>query len=112
MRKPFLTIDQQVDLLEARGVVTDQATPRILQREGYYSIVNGYKRPFIDDDATNAAGDDRYRKGTTFNDLYHLFDFDRSLRAMTFNRLIKTEATVRTAVAYCFAEAHRGHDDY
>lgn len=112
MCKPFLTIDQQVDLLEARGVVTDQATPRILQREGYYSIVNGYKRPFIDDDATNAAGDDRYRKGTTFNDLYHLFDFDRSLRAMTFNRLIKAEATVRTAVAYCFAEAHRGHDDY
>lgn len=112
MCKPFLTIDEQIDLLEKRRMTTNDATPGILKREGYYSIVNGYKGPFIDVDATKAADDDRYIVGTTFNDLYQLFSFDRSLRIMTFSRLIKAEATAKTAIAYCFADAHRGHDDY
>lgn len=48
MDKPFLTIRQQIDLLESRGVETSEATASILLREGYYSVVNGYKNPFVD----------------------------------------------------------------
>ena len=39
MSKPFLTIEEQVDLLNSRGMSTDTSTARILLREGYYSIV-------------------------------------------------------------------------
>lgn len=42
---PFLTIQQQIDLLESRGVETSEATASILLREGYYSVVNGFKGP-------------------------------------------------------------------
>ena len=45
MDKPFKTIEEQVELLEARGVATDDDTPEVLLREGYYSVVNGYKAP-------------------------------------------------------------------
>ena len=48
MGKPFLTIQQQIELLEPSGVKTDDASGSILLREGYYSVVNGYKDPFID----------------------------------------------------------------
>ena len=48
MNKPFLTIEEQVDLLERRGVSTNDETSATLMREGYYSIVNGYKAPFLD----------------------------------------------------------------
>lgn len=41
--KPFLTIDEQVRLLESRGLDVDEDTGPTLMREGYYSIVNGYK---------------------------------------------------------------------
>lgn len=41
--KPFLTIDEQVRLLESRGLDIDEDTGPTLMREGYYSIVNGYK---------------------------------------------------------------------
>ena len=43
MDKPFKTVEEQVALLESRGMATDSNTPDILLREGYYSVVNGYK---------------------------------------------------------------------
>lgn len=41
MDRPFLTIEQQVERLEKRGMRTSEETPEILMREGYYSVVNG-----------------------------------------------------------------------
>ena len=76
MGKPFLTIQRQIELLESRDVKTDDASGSILLREGYYSVVNGYKDPFIDREATAAAGDDRYRERTTLTDICDLFSFD------------------------------------
>ena len=80
MDKPFKTVEEQVALLESRGMATDSNTPDILLREGYYSVVNGYKAPFIDRDASAAAKDDRYLPGSKFEDVYSLFRFDRELR--------------------------------
>lgn len=37
MGKPFPTIQQQIELLESRGVKTDDASESILLREGYIS---------------------------------------------------------------------------
>lgn len=112
MNKSFLTIDEQIALLENRGMETDGDTGRILMREGYYSIVNGYKGPFIDRDRTRKTGDDRYIDGSRFSEMHELFLFDRALREITFKFLIRAEATTRTAVAYCFADAHRPWDAY
>lgn len=112
MDKPFLTVDEQVRLLERRGVETQPETPRILLREGYYSVVNGYKAPFLDASASENAGEDRYRQGTTFDAIYGLFEFDRALRELTFHYLIRAEATTRTAISYCFSEAHKEPEDY
>jgi abortive infection bacteriophage resistance protein len=112
MDKPFRSIDAQIKLLQSRGVETDEKTGSILLREGYYQIVNGYKDPFIDEEESEKAGEDRYRKGTTFTDLYSLFRFDRDLRETTFHYLLRVEALMRTVVSYTFAEAHSGCEDY
>lgn len=45
MEKPFKSIEEQISLMHRRGLSTDADTPGILMREGYYSIVNGYKDP-------------------------------------------------------------------
>ena len=76
MYKPFKTIEDQVTLLESRGVECGRGTDATLLREGYYSVINGYKDPFLDAGATIAAGDDRYIPGTRFEDILHLFDFE------------------------------------
>lgn len=104
--KPFKTIDELIDLLESRGVKTDDMTRRVLEREGYYPVVNGYKDPFIDGEASLEAGDDRYRESVSFDDIYNLFSFDRELRLLLMRYLTKAEATLKTACAYEFTRAH------
>lgn len=41
MGKPFLTIEEQIELLERRGVSRSKGERCALMREGYYSIING-----------------------------------------------------------------------
>ena len=77
INKPFTTVEDQVKILERRGVLCDKNTPKALLREGYYAIINGYKAPFLDTAATRAAGEERYVPGTRFDDIYGLFRFDR-----------------------------------
>lgn len=112
MGKPFLTIEEQIELLERRGVSRTEGECCALMREGYYSIINGYKEPFLEPVVTKDDLSDHYKDGTSFDDIFTLFTFDRSLRALTFRNLIKAEATARTAIAYTFASAHRGQDAY
>ncbi|PAU67187.1 Abi family protein [Bifidobacterium criceti] len=106
MHKPFTSIDDQISLLESRGVICDRDTETALMREGYYSVVNGYKNPFLDRDASAAAGDDRFMSGTRFEDILTLFDFDRRLRFAVFKALTLAEAVLRTVCAYCFSQDH------
>ena len=48
--KPFLTYDQQIDKLtnEKHIAIDDELAARTaLKRVGYFSIIGGYKTPFI-----------------------------------------------------------------
>lgn len=95
MIKQFSSIEEQVAILGQRGVATDGQTPAILLREGYYAVVNGYGKAFLDQAATDAAKDDRFVPGTTFDQIYRLFLFDRELRAVTFRAVMCVECTLR-----------------
>lgn len=110
--KPFLTIDEQVTLLERRGLSFEDDDRITLMREGYYSLVNGYKDAFIDRQASSEAGEDRYREGISFKHLDLLFDIDRALREETFPLLVRAETTLRTALAYNFSKRYRECDSY
>lgn len=46
MDKPFKSIDEQIAILESRGLECDNSTRLVLEREGYYPVVNGYKDLF------------------------------------------------------------------
>lgn len=110
--KKFKTISEQVAILKSRGMKVDDDTPVVLLRENYYSIVNGYKDPFLDKSAMRSSADDVYSSGTEFNWLYALFRFDRELRQITFNYLIQAEAALKTSTVYAFCEKHQGCSDY
>lgn len=112
MDKPFKNIIEQVSILQSKGMITDRDTVRILEREGYYSVVNGYKDPFIDKHAKSAAGgEDRFANGTSFADLYRLFEFDRDLRMIMLRYFAIAEATLKTVCSYKFAESHQGETE-
>lgn len=110
--KEFKSIEEQIELLKSRGVITDENTATVLLRENYYSVVNGYKDPFLDRTAMQSCPDNVYLTGTRFEWLHSLFLFDRELRQVTFGYLIQAEAALKTATVYAFCEAHRGCADY
>lgn len=96
--KPFRTFSEQLDLLNSR-MDTDNETIYYLMRNNYYSVVNFYKGPFLDD-----RRKETYREGTHFNDLKSLFEFDRKLRILFFYSLTQLERTTKTLIAYHFSE--------
>lgn len=49
MDKPFKSIAEQIAILESRGLECDNDTRLVLEREGYYPVVNGYKDLFLDE---------------------------------------------------------------
>ena len=56
MDKPFLSINDQIKLLNARGVKTDDNTYNLLLSEGYYSLLNRRSRVRIAQEAPETPG--------------------------------------------------------
>ena len=110
--KEFKTIAEQISILESRGMHVGREAPAILLRENYYSVINGYKDPFLDKKAMQSSADDVYVEGSRFEWVFSLFQFDRELRRITFSYLIQAEAALKTATVYAFCENHRGCSDY
>lgn len=101
MDKPFKSIDEQIAILESRGLECDNNTRLVLEREGYYPVINGYKDLFLDQRGDSCH--ELFVKGTKFSDIYRLFEFDRSLRLLMFEYFNKAEAVLKTVCSYRFA---------
>lgn len=112
--KPFKTIDEQIRILESHNVIIDSEyeAKKFLMKESYYSVINGYKDPFIDRRATGSLGHTRYKNGTRFDDFKSLFIFDQSLRRRTLEILMQAETAMRNATVYAFCFYNREHDAY
>ena len=85
--KDFKTYAEQIDLLKTRGLIINDETFALekLKEENYYNIINGYKDLFITPGTT-----DNFITGTTFEEIYYLYDFDRILRNILFKQILKT----------------------
>ena len=96
-----LTFDEQLDKLEAHGIVISdrEKAKDVLKRVNYYRFT-GYALQF----RKNPSGSD-YIEGTTFETVHHLYKVDEILRD-TFRRYIeKAEVYYRTQIAYGFSMA-------
>lgn len=113
-QKPFKTLRQQLSILRDRNLMIPNGSRamRILEKESYYNIINGYKEIFLDTIATKTAGDDRYKAGTTFEHIYSLYDFDRNLRWVLIKYILKMETSIKTKMAYIFSETYRQNFSY
>lgn len=110
--KPFKTHDELIALLISRNV--DISTPgqksftkKVLQHEGYYNLINGYSKLFL----TSTVPDDVYRSGTTVEEIYSLYEFDRKLRHIIFKYILSVETNIKSLIAYYFPQQY-GHDNY
>jgi abortive infection bacteriophage resistance protein len=110
-----LTYEQQLHLLEKRGLVVDDPAMALdyLSRIGYYRL-SAYWYPLRKFSAnagpgataassprTRAAGrEDDFRPGATFQQVLDLYVFDKKLRLLLLDALERVEVSVRVDVAY------------
>lgn len=104
--KEFKTIEEQIELLKSRKIKinNEENTKKILITNNYYNIINGYKDMFLDDDKN-------YIQDTSFEEIYSLYEFDRSLRNIFLEFILKIENSIRSLVSYYFSKFH-GNDNY
>lgn len=107
--KEFKTLNQQLRILRRRNVITGNGSKskQVLEFENYYSVINGYKDPFV---VSSGPTGDVYRQGTTFNEIAALYEFDRELRMLLLPPLLLLEHHVKTVVAYEFSSKYEYHD--
>ncbi|MGO1059639.1 Abi family protein [Planococcus sp. FY231025] len=113
--KAFASHDEQITILQNRGLLVPDkaAAKRVLSRENYYALVDGYKEPFLEhDERLNPYGLEQYQKGAEFGHLYALYRFDRELRMLLLNELLKFEKNIKSKVAYRFSEKFREADSF
>ena len=94
--KQFKTLDEQVEILKSKGMIIqdEKYTKEVLLRENYF-FLNGYRHLFMKN------SEDRYfRDGTTFEEMYSLFLFDRSYRNIIFKYLLVIENNLKSITSY------------
>lgn len=95
-KKTFKTLDEQIEILRSRGlVITDvEKTKDILLRENYF-FINGYRHLFM-----KSFKDTNFIPGTTFEELYAMFVFDRKVRNIFFKNLLIVENNIKSLISY------------
>lgn len=95
-KKTFKTIDEQIEILKQKGLVINdiEKTRQILLRENYF-FINGYRHLFM-----NSWKDVNFIPGTTFEELYAMFVFDRKERNIFFKNLLIVENNVKSLISY------------
>jgi len=94
LKKTFKTLDEQVEILQAKGLKIEDVeyTKEILLRENYF-FISGYRHLF--------QGPNKiFFEGTTFHQLYALFNFDRHIRNIIFKNLLIIENNIKSIMAY------------
>ena len=96
MKKEFKTLNEQIEILKNKGLVIndEEYAKLVLFRENYF-FLNGYRHLFM-----KSSVDKRYIEGTTFEELYSLFLFDRTFRNIIFKNILIIENNVKSIISY------------
>lgn len=115
--KPYLTFQQQLELLKSRGlVVTDDAAAlSYLGRIGYYRLSAYWysfrKSALLQDPVTKKITVQRlddFHPGCTFQQALELYVFDKRLRLLVLDAIERIEVAVRVDIAYLLGQ----HDPF
>ena len=93
--KVFKTLDEQVEILRTKGLtINDEDFAKdILLRENYF-FISGYRHLFM------INSKDKFINGTTFEELYAMFHFDRSMRNILFKYILMVENNIKSLISY------------
>ena len=107
--KAATTVSEQIETLEKRGLnIPDKArAEHYLRFISYYRLI-GYGLPLEQYDSSGRRLD-RYKFGTSFEQLLNIYIFDRHLRLLVIDAIERIEVAVRTVIVYEMANTYGSH---
>lgn len=102
--KPALKYNEQIQQLQDRGLLITNI-PRathLLESISYYRL-SGYWYPFLKEKNLHI-----FKPGSTFQDAFNLYCFDRKLRVMIIRELEKIEISIRAKMIYELSHSYDG----
>ena len=92
--KEYRTNEELIDYLSSKGVLISDKEYAVqkIERYTYYSIVNTYKSVFKDKDGN-------YIDNVTFDEIYALFEFDKSLKNIILKYCLEIETVIKSIMA-------------
>lgn len=102
--KPFLDYEEQLLLLQERGLIIDDAEKamHLLAKISYYRL-SGYWYPLLADKEKHT-----FKIGANFDDAFRLYLFDKELRKLFLSELEKIEIAIRAQIIYILSEYKGG----
>lgn len=96
IEKKFKNLDEQIEILKYKGLTIEdeEFAKEVLLRENYF-FLSGYRFPFMIENSNK-----HFIEGTTFEELYSLFLFDRAFRNILFKNLLIIENNLKSITSY------------
>ena len=100
--KVFKTLDEQLEILKKKNLVinNEEFVKQTLLRENYFFLM-GYRHPFLKHDSSRT-----FKDGTTFEELYSLFVFDRMFRNIIFKNILIVENNYKSIFSYTLSKKY------
>ncbi len=100
--KTFKTLDEQVEILREKGLIINdyEKTKELLFRENYF-FISGYRHLFM-----QSSKDRKFLEGTTFDEMYATFSFDRALRNIIFKYVLIIENNIKSIISYYLSKKY------
>lgn len=99
--KTFKTLDEQIDIMRSKGlkILDVDKAKDILFRENYF-FINGYRQLLM------YPNEKRFIKGSTFDELYSIFIFDRKIRNIFFKYILVIENNIKSVMSYYLSKKY------
>ena len=101
-KKEFKTLDEQIQILQNKGLIINDIdyAKDILLRENYF-FINGYRHLFIKSQKNKV-----FIPGTTFEEIYAMFNFDRQIRNILFKNILIVENNAKSIFSYVLSSKY------
>lgn len=104
--KEYKNNEELIDYLISKNVIVNdrELALKNIEKYSYYSIINGYKAVFKDENSN-------YKENTSFEEIFALYEFDKNIKAIFLKYTLEIEVIIKSLVSNTLAEEY-GVEDY
>ena len=104
--KEYKNNEELIDYLISKNVIVNdrELALKNIEKYSYYSIINGYKAVFKDEN-------NNYNANTSFEEIFALYEFDKNIKAIFLKYTLEIEVIIKSLMSNTLAEEY-GVEDY